>query len=51
MPRHRRDHQVGPRYVEWIGEAKSDDTRQTWLDQATEWMAEGKPRNWKYMMK
>jgi uncharacterized protein YdeI (YjbR/CyaY-like superfamily) len=38
-------------YVEWISEAKSDDTRQKRLDQAIEWMAEGKPRNWKYMKK
>jgi uncharacterized protein YdeI (YjbR/CyaY-like superfamily) len=38
-------------YVEWITEAKSDDTRQKRLDQAIEWMAEGKPRNWKYMKK
>jgi uncharacterized protein YdeI (YjbR/CyaY-like superfamily) len=38
-------------YVEWITEAKSDETRQTRLEQAIEWMAEGKPRNWKYMKK
>jgi uncharacterized protein YdeI (YjbR/CyaY-like superfamily) len=38
-------------YVEWITDAKSDDTRQKRLDQAVEWMAEGKPRNWKYMKK
>jgi uncharacterized protein YdeI (YjbR/CyaY-like superfamily) len=38
-------------YVEWITEAKSDDTRQKRLEQAIEWMAEGKPRNWKYMKK
>ena len=35
-------------YVDWITEAKSDDTRQKRLDQAIEWMAEGKSRNWKY---
>jgi uncharacterized protein YdeI (YjbR/CyaY-like superfamily) len=35
-------------YVEWITDAKSDDTRQARLEQAIEWMAEGKPRNWKY---
>jgi len=38
-------------YVEWITEAKSDDTRQKRLEQAVEWMAEGKARNWKYLKK
>jgi uncharacterized protein YdeI (YjbR/CyaY-like superfamily) len=42
-PSHRRE------YVEWIIDAKSDETRQRRLAQAVEWMAEGKPRNWKYM--
>jgi uncharacterized protein YdeI (YjbR/CyaY-like superfamily) len=36
-------------YVEWIREAKTDETRQRRLAIAIEWMAEGKPRNWKYM--
>ncbi|MFO1077232.1 MAG: YdeI/OmpD-associated family protein [Planctomycetota bacterium] len=36
-------------YMEWIGEAKSDATRQRRLDDAIAWIAEGKPRNWKYM--
>ena len=36
-------------YVEWITEAKSEKTRNKRLLQAIEWMAEGKPRNWKYM--
>jgi uncharacterized protein YdeI (YjbR/CyaY-like superfamily) len=36
-------------YVEWITEAKSEETRQRRLEQAVEWMAEGKPRHWKYM--
>ncbi|KGM55849.1 hypothetical protein N800_12170 [Lysobacter daejeonensis GH1-9] len=36
-------------YIEWITEAKRNDTRQRRLAQAVEWMAEGKPRNWKYM--
>jgi uncharacterized protein YdeI (YjbR/CyaY-like superfamily) len=35
-------------YVEWITEAKRDETRQKRLRQAVEWMAEGKRRNWKY---
>lgn len=36
-------------YVEWITEAKSEETRKRRLNTAIEWMAEGKPRNWKYM--
>lgn len=35
-------------YVEWIIEAKREETRTRRLSQAVEWMAEGKPRNWKY---
>ena len=38
-------------YVEWITEAKSPETRRRRLDQAVEWMAEGKIRNWKYVRK
>lgn len=36
-------------YIEWITEAKRDETRQRRLAQAVEWMAEGKSRNWKYV--
>jgi uncharacterized protein YdeI (YjbR/CyaY-like superfamily) len=36
-------------YVEWITEAKTQATRSRRLETAIEWMAEGKPRNWKYM--
>jgi uncharacterized protein YdeI (YjbR/CyaY-like superfamily) len=36
-------------YVDWITEAKRDETRQKRLTQAIEWLAEGKQRNWKYM--
>jgi uncharacterized protein YdeI (YjbR/CyaY-like superfamily) len=36
-------------YVAWITEAKTDGTRSKRLATAIEWMAEGKPRNWKYM--
>lgn len=36
-------------YIEWITEAKREATREKRLAQAIEWMAEGKPRNWKYM--
>ena len=35
-------------YVEWIVEAKREETRAKRLAQAMEWMAEGKRRNWKY---
>jgi len=42
-PSHKRE------YIEWISEAKTDATRTRRLERAIEWMAEGKPRNWKYM--
>jgi hypothetical protein len=42
-PSHRRE------YVEWIAEAKGDDTRKRRIATAIEWLSEGKPRNWKYM--
>ena len=42
-PSHRRE------YIEWITEAKRDETRQKRLAQTIEWLAEGKQRNWKYM--
>jgi uncharacterized protein YdeI (YjbR/CyaY-like superfamily) len=42
-PSHRRE------YIEWIGEAKRDETRRKRIATALEWLAEGKPRNWKYM--
>lgn len=35
-------------YVEWLEEAKREETRARRLAQAVEWMAEGKSRNWKY---
>lgn len=35
-------------YVEWITGAKREETRIKRLQQAVEWMAEGKRRNWKY---
>jgi uncharacterized protein YdeI (YjbR/CyaY-like superfamily) len=38
-------------YVMWITEAKSEATRNSRMTTAIEWMAEGKPRNWKYMKK
>lgn len=42
-PSHRRD------YIEWIVEAKREETRAKRLATTLEWLAEGKPRNWKYM--
>jgi len=35
-------------YVEWVSEAKSDETRQRRLQTSVEWLAQGKARNWKY---
>jgi uncharacterized protein YdeI (YjbR/CyaY-like superfamily) len=35
-------------YLEWITEAKRDETRLKRINQAIEWLAEGKRRNWKY---
>ena len=35
-------------YIEWIVEAKREETRAKRLAQALEWMAQGKRRNWKY---
>ncbi|WP_445146464.1 YdeI/OmpD-associated family protein [Dyella sp. Tek66A03] len=35
-------------YVEWIGEAKTEATRQKRIATTLEWLAEGKRRNWKY---
>ena len=42
-PSHKRE------YLEWITEAKQDETRRRRIAQAVEWIAEGKARNWKYM--
>ena len=42
-PSHRRE------YIEWLTEAKRDETRQKRLATTLEWLAAGKPRNWKYM--
>ena len=35
-------------YVEWIADAKREETRQKRIAQAVEWIGEGKQRNWKY---
>ena len=36
-------------YVEWITEAKTEETRMKRLETAIQWMGEGKSRNWKYL--
>src|ERR1700693_27433 len=36
-------------YVQWITDAKRDETRQKRLKTAIEWLAQGKPQNWRYM--
>lgn len=41
-PSHRRE------YVEWVTEAKREETRAKRIAQTVEWVADGKPRNWKY---
>lgn len=35
-------------YIEWIVDAKRDETRARRVAQTVEWVAEGKQRNWKY---
>ena len=35
-------------YVDWVVEAKRDETRAKRIAQTVEWLAEGKKRNWKY---
>lgn len=44
-PSHRRE------YVQWITEAKTEETRDRRMATALEWIAEGKGRNWKYEKK
>lgn len=41
-PSHRRE------YLEWITEAKREETRKKRIAQTVEWLAAGKKRNWKY---
>ncbi|HEX5864081.1 MAG TPA: YdeI/OmpD-associated family protein, partial [Casimicrobiaceae bacterium] len=38
-------------YVEWIAEAKRDETRAKRLATAIAWMAEGKSKEWRYLRK
>ena len=42
-PSHKRE------YVEWITEAKTNETRNKRITTTIEWLSEGKSRNWKYM--
>ena len=42
-PSHKRE------YIEWVTEAKRDETRKRRVAAAVEWMAEGRIRNWKYV--
>jgi uncharacterized protein YdeI (YjbR/CyaY-like superfamily) len=41
-PSHQRE------YMEWIGDAKQDATRERRIATTLEWLAQGKSRNWKY---
>jgi uncharacterized protein YdeI (YjbR/CyaY-like superfamily) len=38
-------------YIQWLTDAKTEETREKRLATALEWMAEGKIRNWKYVKK
>ncbi|MFN8265004.1 MAG: YdeI/OmpD-associated family protein [Chitinophagaceae bacterium] len=42
-PSHRKE------YIQWIEEAKREETRKKRIEQTVEWVAENKQRNWKYM--
>jgi uncharacterized protein YdeI (YjbR/CyaY-like superfamily) len=36
-------------YVEWITDAKRDETRKKRLKTTIQWLAQGKPQNWRYI--
>jgi uncharacterized protein YdeI (YjbR/CyaY-like superfamily) len=36
-------------YVNWITEAKTEATKEKRIQTSLDWLAEGKPQNWKYM--
>ena len=38
-------------YVDWVTEAKGDETRRRRMETSVAWMTEGKIRNWKYTRK
>jgi uncharacterized protein YdeI (YjbR/CyaY-like superfamily) len=42
-PSHRRE------YIEWITDAKRDETRARRLKTSILWLSQGKPHNWRYM--
>ena len=42
-PSHRRE------YIEWVIEAKREETRVKRVEQTIQWLSEGKPRHWKYL--
>jgi uncharacterized protein YdeI (YjbR/CyaY-like superfamily) len=44
-PSHKRE------YIEWINEAKTEETKNKRIATAIEWLREGKSRNWKYERK
>lgn len=44
-PSHKRE------YIEWITDAKTEETRDKRMAQMMEWLIEGKSRNWKYQTK
>ncbi len=44
-PSHRKE------YIQWITEAKTEETQQRRVKTTIEWVMEGKQRNWKYMKK
>ena len=35
-------------YIQWIADAKRDETRSQRVTQTVDWLVEGKPRNWKH---
>ena len=36
-------------YLDWISDAKHDETCRRRLETAIQWLAQGKPQNWKYL--
>jgi len=36
-------------YIEWVTEARREETRKERLGTSIKWLSEGKPRHWKYM--
>ncbi|HWY11754.1 MAG TPA: YdeI/OmpD-associated family protein, partial [Bacteroidia bacterium] len=36
-------------YVQWVTEAKTEETRNKRLKTMVEWLSQGKIRNWKYI--